>query len=132
MHSFLLAKLRLLKPLFGQHRDNRNCDICARNFAELSQTTGETKHLHILATMHFTRSSESKKAFRSDTLQKRTFRWPCFYLFILLFFLDKFPSLFCRQLVHGFMRNTHYQTSREKQLRFFVTVLPEFLSQFFT
>ena len=106
MYSFLLAKLRLLKPLFGQHRDNRNCYICARNFAECSQTTGETKHLHILATMHFTRSSESKKAFRSDTLQKRTFRWPSFYLFIylfiylLFFFLDKFPSLFCRRLVH--------------------------------
>ena len=93
MHSFLLAKLRLLKPLFGQHRDNRNCYICARNFAQCSQTTGETKHLHILATMYFTRSSESKKAFRSDTLQKRTFRWPCFYLFIYLFILLFFFSI---------------------------------------
>ena len=32
-----------------------------------SQTTSETEQLHILVTMHFTRFSESKKAFRSDT-----------------------------------------------------------------
>ena len=78
MHSFLLAKLHLLKPLFGQHCDKRNCYICPRHFLECSQTTGETKHLHILATMHFTRFSESKKAFRSDTLQKDLCSWsPC-------------------------------------------------------
>ena len=29
--------------------------------------------------MHFTRFSESKKACRSDTLQKRAIRWPWFY-----------------------------------------------------
>ena len=94
-----------------------------RNFAECSQTTSETEQLHILVTMHFTRFSESKKAFRSDTLQKRAIRWPWFYYHFFL--KDKFPSVFCRRLVHCDIVLYGLVDVEKIQIRFFVTVLSE-------